>query len=113
MVIRDLSTVKKHLFFCNGDACKVAGAAEMTKVMRQSIKERGLDGVVHTTKTLCNGRCYDGPVIMVMPECVYYKEVQEKDSDIFIDKIIENDTIWTEKLLYKWGDAEVLGKTEP
>ena len=75
MTIKDLTRVERHLFLCNGSSCAARGAAESTTALREEIHARGLDECVHTTKTLCNGRCDDGPVVIVQPDGLWYKYV--------------------------------------
>jgi len=100
MVIRDLTKVRNHIFFCNGDACQAAGAAESTKAIRKAIKEAGLDESVHTTKTLCNGRCYDSPVVIVSPGYVWYKEMKAENAAEFVNTVLIRDETLTVKHLH-------------
>jgi NADH:ubiquinone oxidoreductase subunit E len=62
MAIKDITKVKTHLFMCNGGTCKLRGAEESSAAIRAAITESGMDEEIHTTKTLCNGRCKDGPI---------------------------------------------------
>ena len=110
MIIRDLSKVKKQLFFCNGDACKNFGSGDTTKSIRAEIIAQGLHETVHTAKTLCNGRCHDGSVVIVVPDGTYYKRVSANDAPEFVEKVLKQDGIWSEKLLYKWLENEVYGE---
>lgn len=101
MVIRDLTKVKHHLFLCNGDACQAAGSAESTKAIRKAIKDVGLDETVHTTKTLCNGRCHDGPVVMVTPGYVWYKEIKADKALTLVQSHLVENKILTNNLLHE------------
>lgn len=47
MAIRDLTTITKHLFLCNGGSCKKNGAEALTDAIRSAIIDNGLNGEVH------------------------------------------------------------------
>jgi len=100
MTSRDLTKVRHHLFFCNGDHCTVLGAAESTKAIRKVIKERGLDDEVHTTKTLCNGRCLDGPIVIAEPGYIWYKQMTQEKAQNFVQLHIIEKSIITDCLLH-------------
>lgn len=91
MVARDLRNVSHHLFLCNGDHCTHLGAVEGTKAIRKAIEEKGMVDQVHTTKTLCNGRCLDGPIVIAMPGYVWYKQMtHDKARDFVQAHLIDN-----------------------
>jgi (2Fe-2S) ferredoxin len=75
MAIKDLVPIQTHLFLCNGGTCKLKGAEESTAAIRQAIADNNLAEQIHTTKTLCNGRCKDGPVVIAQPGGVWFKQM--------------------------------------
>jgi (2Fe-2S) ferredoxin len=107
MAIKDLSKVRRHLFFCNGGSCKNNGAEESTVEIRRIITEQGMDEMIHTTKTLCNGRCNDGPIVIVLPECHYYKGITPELAPHFVEQVLKQDEVWPEQLLYEWNAKEM------
>jgi (2Fe-2S) ferredoxin len=107
MIIRDLTTISHHLFFCNGDACTERGAFDTTKAIRACIKACGLHDSIHTAITRCNGRCHDGPVVISMPDCTYYQDIKPADAAEFVEKVLQKGETWQEKVLYQWGEPEV------
>lgn len=106
MDIRNLKNIKKHIFFCNGEACSLNGAAEVTKAIRQEIKKQGLHGCIHTTKTLCNSRCHDAAIVIVYPNNEWYKNMHPSDAQDFVQNVIINDKGF-HKLLYKQGEDTI------
>ena len=64
MAIKDLTKVISHLFLCNGSSCKKNDGEHVTNSFREAIADAGLHETVHTTKTLCSGRCDDGPIVI-------------------------------------------------
>jgi (2Fe-2S) ferredoxin len=113
MAIKDLRLVKTHLFLCNGSTCKSKGAEESTKIIRETIKECGLHEQVHTTKTMCNGRCDDGPVVIVQPEGVWFKEIIPETARNFVLQGIVNDEPMHEKFLYQYHSTEINSDSIP
>lgn len=107
MAIKDLTTVKMHLFICNGGSCKLKGAEQATEAIRAVIAEYKLTDLVHTTKTLCNGRCNDGPIVISMPSGQWFKEIKVPFARTFVEKFVISGTVHPEKLLYTYGDHEI------
>jgi len=103
MAIKDLLPVQKHLFLCNGGTCKLKGAEESTAIIRSEICETGLVDKIHTTKTLCNGRCKDGPVVISMPEGIWFKQVSPESAADFVKDYILNGEIKEKHLLYQYN----------
>jgi len=90
MATWDLRTTKHHVLICNGSSCKKAGAEEVTQAIRREISNRDLDSVIHTSRTLCNGRCLDKCVVISYPEGVWYKEILPEDAPTFIESILSH-----------------------
>jgi (2Fe-2S) ferredoxin len=112
MAIKNITEVETHLFLCNGGSCCKMGAEESTRKIREYIADEGLDKTVHTTKTYCNGRCDDGPVVIAMPEGKWFKNVTPENAKRFVKEylLVKNGC---EKLsLYKYGDA-IIAADEP
>jgi len=102
MAIKDLTTIKTHLFLCNGGSCKLLGAEESTAAIRDALKETGLSEAVHTTKTLCNGRCKDGPVVISQPAGLWFKQVTKEKAVSFVQFLVEG-RVPHEDVLYRYG----------
>ncbi len=113
MAIKDLKLVRTHLFLCNGGTCKSKGAEESTKIIRDTIEEYGLHEQVHTTKTLCNGRCDDGPVVIVQPEGLWFKEITPESGRDFVIRGIVNNEAVPEKFLYQYHSTEINSDSIP
>ncbi|QQE72601.1 (2Fe-2S) ferredoxin domain-containing protein [Brevibacillus composti] len=82
----NLSRTKQHVFLCNGGSCTREGAEELTKAIRAAITDAGLDDQVHTTKTMCNGRCEDSCVVIVYPEGIWYRKMTPQLAREFVLK---------------------------
>jgi (2Fe-2S) ferredoxin len=114
MAIKDLLPIQKHLFLCNGGTCKLKGAEEGSATIRQEISQAGLTDQIHTTKTLCNGRCKDGPVVISMPEGIWFKQLSPECAADFVKDYILEGKIQEKHLLYKYDGGFICPvETEP
>ncbi len=77
MTTWNLTGTKHHVLICNGSSCMRKGGEEATQEIRNEIAELELDSLIHTTRTRCNGRCKDAPVVIVYPEGTWYKDVTQ------------------------------------
>lgn len=107
MAIKDLIPVQKHLFLCNGGTCKLNGAEEATAVIRQAFCDAGLTDQTHTTKTLCNGRCKDGPIVIGMPEGIWYKQITPENAPRLVRAYIDTCQVPEELVLYRYGSDTI------
>ncbi len=103
MAIKDLTQIRKHLFLCNGGSCKLLGAEESSAAIRNAITDCGLSDEIHTTKTLCNGRCKDGPIVISQPDGFWFKNIVAGYAERFVVEYLVEQHIPREKLLYVLG----------
>jgi len=107
MAIKDLTSIETHLFFCNGGTCKNKGAEESTAEIRKLISHSELSESLHTTKTLCNGRCKDGPIIISQPDGLWFKQITaDKAADFFSEYLVQG-RVPEDMRLFRYGDAEI------
>ncbi|MFB5662496.1 ferredoxin [Alteribacillus sp. HJP-4] len=71
----DIENVTTHLFLCHGKSCTKNGADEVTRSVRETIYEYDLTDKIHTTKTMCNGQCSSGPIVISYPQGVWYQKM--------------------------------------
>lgn len=85
----NLDGVSKHLLICNGKTCMKNGAEEVTDAIRGELKNLDLQKEIHTTKTLCNGQCKYGPIAVLYPQGIWYKEMNKTKSKELIHQLNE------------------------
>jgi (2Fe-2S) ferredoxin len=107
MALKDLTLIKTHLFFCNGGTCKNKGAEEATAEIRRLIVQSGLGESVHTTKTLCNGRCKDGPIIISQPEGLWFREMTMHKAEFFVQQYLIKGRVPERIRLYRYGEPQI------
>lgn len=82
----------KQLFLCNGKSCIRNGAEDVTKAIRDEIGQLNAEDDIHTTKTMCNGKCKEGPIVVVYPDDVWYGEMTKDEGRKLIQKIVGKNT---------------------
>src|SRR5271154_6979134 len=91
-----MAKFEKHIFICGNQrppdhprgCCDPAAKAELQKLFKQKLAERGLKGKVRANQSGCLDQCEHGPNIVVYPEAVWYGRVTEADVDEIIDSHI-------------------------
>lgn len=101
----ELSGVTKHILLCNGKSCIRKGAEDVTKAIRSEIKQQDLTKYFHTTVTLCNGRCEDGPTVVVYPEGDWYREM-DSDSGRSLVQLLKNGKRINQSISYSFNEGE-------
>lgn len=104
MAIKNITDIKTHLFICNGGTCKLNGSEESTAALRNEINKAGLNNEIHTTKTLCNGRCKDGPIVIAMPEGIWFKQMFTNVAGEFVNDYLINNNAPEKHILYQYGN---------
>lgn len=101
MATWDLSRMKHHVFICNCYRCMRKSGEEVTKAIRSEIAATGMDDVIHTSRTRCNGRCKDACVIIVYPEGIWYKDVTPADAPVIIRQHLIGGTPLEERISHR------------
>lgn len=106
MATKDLTKVKRHVLLCEGESCKKRGACDVTIALREEIARQGLDDVIHTTKTRCNGRCQEGPIVIVYPEGVWYQDISTETAVEIVTKHLASGLNLYENILHRFQADE-------
>jgi NADH:ubiquinone oxidoreductase subunit F (NADH-binding)/(2Fe-2S) ferredoxin/NAD-dependent dihydropyrimidine dehydrogenase PreA subunit len=61
-----------ELMVCAGTGCVSGGAFQIMEELKKEIKNRGLKDEVAVVATGCNGFCGQGPLMVVLPENIFY-----------------------------------------
>lgn len=93
-----------HIFVCGSfrasgaqGVCHKKESAQLLQYFEQEAGDRGLDGVM-VSSTGCLKACDHGPVVIVYPQNIWYKQVNEEVADAILDAI-ENNTVAQEHVL--------------
>lgn len=93
---------EKIILVCNNQrppghprgSCLEKGSRDVTTELSEALDERDLFGKVSLAATGCIGPCSYGPVIAIMPDNVWYKNVSKDDiNEIIEDHIVGGKTV--------------------
>lgn len=110
---RDLTLTKYHVLICNGGSCMQQGGEQVTQELRQEIDAQGLQSLVHTSRTRCNGRCGDACVVIVYPKGVWYKGVTPSVGRQIVRSLKRSENYAPAVLAEYNGETFVSGKGAP
>jgi NADH:ubiquinone oxidoreductase subunit F (NADH-binding)/(2Fe-2S) ferredoxin/NAD-dependent dihydropyrimidine dehydrogenase PreA subunit len=103
------SGYKAMLMVCTGTGCVSAKGFDILNKLKLLLKEKNLESDFIAVGTGCNGFCAAGPIVVVQPEGVFYRKLEEKD----VEEIVESHLLGgrpVERLMHK---DPVSGKINP
>jgi len=95
-----IGNYKYRALVCAGAGCISSGCQSIKEALIKSIKEYNLQGKVLVAETGCMGTCDIGPVMIVMPDGVFYTELEPSDIPSIVKSHFIEDKIKTEKTYY-------------
>jgi NADH:ubiquinone oxidoreductase subunit F (NADH-binding)/(2Fe-2S) ferredoxin/Pyruvate/2-oxoacid:ferredoxin oxidoreductase delta subunit len=84
---------------CGGTGCIACGGTTVREAFENEVRASGLEGEVKVQETGCHGFCERGPVVVLLPEEVFYSQVSVDDVPEIVEKTVRNGEI-LERLLY-------------
>jgi len=96
-----MSYFEKHVFFCVNEreagveCCAGCGANEVQAHAKQRIKalRKNGEGKIRINRAGCMDRCDEGPVMVIYPDAVWYRYVDQSDIDEIIDEHLLHDRV--------------------
>lgn len=85
--------LKKHILVCENVDCASRGSIALVSKMRNLIKKCGMQADFKITRTSCMGRCGEGPTVVVYPDGIWYRNVQEEDAETLVNQHLLNDKL--------------------
>ncbi|MBS3888932.1 MAG: NADH-quinone oxidoreductase subunit NuoF [Firmicutes bacterium] len=96
----NLNLYRAHVLVCAGAGCVSSGCLNTMQALTDEIAKLGLDREIKVIETGCIGTCDLGPVIVVYPEGVFYRNVTTDDArEIANEHLLKGRTI--QRLLYR------------
>jgi sirohydrochlorin ferrochelatase/(2Fe-2S) ferredoxin len=83
----------KHVLVCANADCADRGSVPLLGALRRLIKEAGRDRDIRVTRTLCMGRCGEGPTVAVYPDGIWYRGVTEADAAELVEQHLLGDRL--------------------
>lgn len=84
---------KKYIFVCENQketgVCCAPQGTRLREVLKEAVKKLGLANKVRVSRSGCLDVCADGPNVLLMPDNVWFKRVEEKDIQSIVQKAVE------------------------
>lgn len=95
-----MKRIRTELMLCGGTGCHSTGSLAIKDTLIEEIDRQGLSEEIHVVETGCNGFCAMGPVMLVLPEGIFYQKLAVDD----IPELVEGHLLkgnLLERRLYK------------
>ncbi|MEW6754780.1 MAG: NADH-quinone oxidoreductase subunit NuoF [Candidatus Latescibacterota bacterium] len=84
---------------CGGTGCSAFGSRQVFEAFEEEIDRQGLRGKVELKRTGCHGFCERGPVVVLLPQDIFYQQVSKDDvAEIVSQTVVGKEII--DRLLY-------------
>ena len=77
---------RMHLMLCAGTGCVSSGSYKIKDALERELARHDLVNEVVVVMTGCNGFCAQGPVMVVMPDEIFYQRLSEKDVPYLVEE---------------------------
>ncbi len=74
-----MKSYRMHLMLCSGTGCVSNKAFKIKELLEQELASHDLQDEIAVVLTGCNGFCAQGPVMVVLPDEIFYQLLTEKD----------------------------------
>lgn len=91
---------KKIISICSGSGCAAYGTEKIANALQEALRAQGLEGEAEVKLTGCHGYCQMGPIVVVLPEGIFYPRVQEEKIPQLVDMTLRQG-LPAEELLYR------------
>ena len=75
-----------HLMLCAGTACVSNKSFKIKELLEEELKKQGLENEAIVVMTGCNGFCAVGPVMVVMPDGIFYHTITEDVIPLLVEE---------------------------
>lgn len=90
--------IRMELLVCGGTGCQASNSSRVLEVLKQEIKNANLQDEVNVLFTGCFGFCEKGPIVKVMPDNIFYVEVDEEAAKKIVAEHVVKGRVYQEKL---------------
>lgn len=84
---------KKYIFVCENKrpegACCAEKGERIRELLKDAVKARGLARAVRVSRSGCQDVCAEGPNVLLSPDNLWFKRVEEKDVPAIVAKAAE------------------------
>lgn len=84
------------VLICQNKACRKAGSAKVLAAFQTALAS---EGEVEIVRSPCLGQCGNGPMVLVLPEQVWYYRVHPEEVPAIVQRHLKQGR-WVRALLY-------------
>jgi len=101
----DKMAIRMELLVCGGTGCQASESKRVLEVLKEGVKSANLQEEVNVLMTGCFGFCEKGPIVKVMPDNIFYVEVDEESARKIVAEHVVKGRIVEEKI-YKEPETQ-------
>jgi len=84
---------EKYLLICEntrpeGACCAHRNGVKLRESLKEMVKARGLNNRIRVSRTGCLDVCSEGANVLLMPDNIWFKRVEEKDLPFIVEKAV-------------------------
>jgi len=83
----------RHVLVCTNADCAERGSVKLLGTLRRLVKAAGRERDIRVTRTLCMGRCGEGPTVAVYPDGIWYRGVADADAAELVEEHLLGDRL--------------------
>ena len=99
-----MGAYRTHVLVCGGAGCASSGCKDVEQALADEIAKQGLTDEIKIIVTGCMGPCELGPIIIVYPEGVLYRNLKPEDARSIVTEHLLKGRI-VDRLLYVTPDT--------
>ena len=84
---------QKYIFVCENERaegrCCSPDGSRLRELLKDRVKGRGLSEKIRVSRSGCLDVCSEGPNVLLMPDNLWFKRVDEKDVETILKKAEE------------------------
>src|SRR5512147_608886 len=88
VIVKSRDPKKACITICGGTGCRAWGGEEVRLAFIEEIRRQGLEGKADVMRTGCHGFCERGPVVVILPEEIFYQQVSVADVPEVVSKTL-------------------------
>jgi NADH-quinone oxidoreductase subunit F len=98
-ILRGRDPNKLCVTICGGTGCRAWGGEEVRLRFIEEIRKQGLAGQADVLRTGCHGFCERGPVVVILPQEIFYQQVAVEDVPEIVSETLLGGRV-IQRLLY-------------
>jgi len=98
-IIKNTRKGKTIVTLCGGTGCHASGCSNVISAFKRELKKNKLQDTVDIKVTGCHGFCEKGPIVVLHPKGIFYKQVKPKDVKEIVEQTLLKGKI-VDRLLY-------------